>query len=165
MNAKNWIAAAIWAGTLLVFALTIYFVRIAAEPKGSSFEFASGVKNFGGPALWNVAGAFLIGALGSAAFLMIVATAIVEHPSRDNILKNVTSTSDRTALYIFLGGIIAGVFQLAEASAFAPVQALVIGVTWPSVISQYLGSKPDGHARDFKEIAPAGTAGNVPALP
>ena len=37
-------------------------------------------------------------------------------------------------IYVLFGGFFAFMFQLADTSAFAPLQALAIGATWPSVL-------------------------------
>jgi hypothetical protein len=37
-------------------------------------------------------------------------------------------------IYVLFGGFFAFLFQLADTSAFAPLQALAIGATWPAVL-------------------------------
>ena len=46
-------------------------------------------------------------------------------------------------LYGLFGGFVAGVFQMAQYQTLAPIQALVLGATWYSVITNIMtGSRP-----------------------
>jgi hypothetical protein len=42
--------------------------------------------------------------------------------------------------YGVIGGFIAGIFQLPEAT-FVPIQSFVLGATWPSIVGQFLSSR------------------------
>ena len=69
------------------------------------------------------------------------------------------------AIYVIFGGFFAFMFQLADTSAFAPLQALAIGATWPSVLLSMTTSNSirdigDAQMKDIKalidKLAPTG---------
>jgi hypothetical protein len=132
--------ALLWAAAIGIFVLILVLARLANLEKGPVFQYAKALEYYGGFPLWNVVGAFVIGVFGSWAFVVAVGGGFVDHRSKVAI-QAMSSSPGVISLYLFLGGIISGVFQLGSPNAFAPIQALVLGVTWPSVISQYLAGQ------------------------
>jgi hypothetical protein len=50
----------------------------------------------------------------------------------------------RVTLFVLFGGFVAAVFQWADTTKFIPIQAFVLGATWPSVVTRVMsGSSPD----------------------
>ncbi|MBI2171698.1 MAG: hypothetical protein HYU30_06720 [Chloroflexi bacterium] len=99
---------------------------------------------------WRGLWAFLIGMVGSVAYFTVVYFGFVGSgkESRDLILgyfwgKNGRTTLAKVAWYSLVGGLIAGVFQLAE-RAFVPVQSFILGATWPSIVGQLLSGRQSG---------------------
>jgi len=65
--------------------------------------------------------------------------------------------------FVALGGGIALVFQWAQGVVFAPIQALVLGATWPTVISNFLaksGQTDSDRIRDLAERVEGRTGQN-----
>jgi hypothetical protein len=100
------------------------------------------------PALRAMAAAFLVGAIGSAAYLAALLfgylgdQAIDQLGSKFQTAKGTPAVKQlsgrRLAIFTFFGGGIALVFQWAQGAIFAPIQALVLGATWPTIISQWI---------------------------
>jgi len=60
-------------------------------------------------------------------------------------------------IYVLFGGFFAFMFQLADTSAFAPLQALAIGATWPAVLLSMTASSTikdigDAQMKDIKDL-------------
>jgi hypothetical protein len=146
-------AICLWTFAAIFFGLTVGFSYF--ERPGTSFTFEAGLNRFGGMELWWVVGAFAIGVLGAGAFLLVAGTGLIPYAQKET-LAGLLSDAVLKNLYLFLGGIIAAIFQLAQPHTFAPIQALIIGVTWPSVVNQYLGGKepPPPSAGFQKLVAP-----------
>lgn len=51
-----------------------------------------------------------------------------------------------------MGGAIAAIFQIPENPNFVPIQAFVLGTTWPAIVAQALSGsqKPDQQAIEIK---------------
>ncbi len=47
-------------------------------------------------------------------------------------------------MFYVLGGVVAGVFQAAQFDTFAPIQAFVLGATWPSVVTRIMSGSSSG---------------------
>lgn len=133
------------AGILLV--TTIWFMMTVAGHV-QAFQWNERIAKFGGQQFCNVLAAFAIGCLGSWSFIIGVTTGLIARAQRNDILLYLSSSQLVQALYVFCGGIIAAVFQLGQPSSFAPIQALVLGATWPSVLSQYLSSASTSTSQD-----------------
>jgi hypothetical protein len=105
--------------------------------------------------LWNnhpgfrgAAGAAIIGALGSAAYLTAVLLGFLgdapitqlrprfEHTTGTPAVTSLSKK--RIVLFAAFGGFVATVFQLPQGALLAPIQALVLGATWPTVLSQIM---------------------------
>src|SRR5437868_6475554 len=91
----------LWTSLILVFALVVFFVRLAAdEVRKDHFRYSDGLDRFGGLALWSVVGAFTIGALGAAAFLLAVSTEIIQHTATNKV-RDVARNAATASIYAF----------------------------------------------------------------
>ncbi len=92
----------------------------------------------------SVTGAFIVGSLGAGAFFLGVFCGFISRESRERLLEflgdRATGTPKTLLLLAFcaFGGVVASVFQAAQASLFAPIQAFVLGATWPSVVTRIM---------------------------
>jgi len=91
--------------------------------------------------------AFIVGCLGSLAYFTALYLGFLGE-NRESILKFFRSEKNNSVSYwqkalwfILIGGMVAFVFQLAQLQTFVPIQAFVLGVSWPSVVGQYLQGK------------------------
>jgi len=104
--------------------------------------------------------AFAVGVLGAFAFYFGVFVGFIGRESRDKTLQYFGfgwSNLGRIFLFCVTGGIVAAVFQSAQLQAFTPIQAFVLGATWPSVVTQIMsgdGSKMTSGAR-MTDASPA----------
>lgn len=90
---------------------------------------------------------FVVGFLGSAAYLSTLFFKFVgdEDNSRRVMLqpfqgRNIAITLFKCCLYCFIGGAVSTVFQY-DVPNFVPIQDLILGVTWPAIISQHLSGR------------------------
>jgi hypothetical protein len=100
------------------------------------------------PLFRGVGGASVIGAGGSSAYLgalllgFLGDQTLAQFKTRFQRIDQKTGlpvlSPWRIAIFVIFGALIASVFQLPQGGTFAPVQALVLGATWPTVISQIL---------------------------
>jgi hypothetical protein len=100
------------------------------------------------PLFRGVSGALIVGAVGSSAYMgalflgFLGDQTLSQFKSRFQRADRVTGlpvlSQLRLGMFVAFGALIAVVFQLAQGGTFAPVQALVLGATWPTVISQIL---------------------------
>jgi hypothetical protein len=101
--------------------------------------------------LLNVICAALIGTAGAIAFFAGVKFGFIDRDLRSRTMEFLISPPrtrflDRQVFY-FLGGIVAAIFQWAQPDTLAPIQAFVLGATWPSVVTRIMsGSSKDGSA-------------------
>ncbi len=92
----------------------------------------------------NVAQAFVVGSLGAGAFFLGVFLGFIcpDRASRRRLLEYLTKKEEvqpwRLVCFVMFGGVVAAVFQWAQPSVFAPIQAFVLGATWPSVVSRIM---------------------------
>jgi hypothetical protein len=93
---------------------------------------------------WWAAG---IGALGGLAYLVAAWAGFVgkDENSRDRVLKYFVASRPWMLVpaYVLTAGGIALVFQLPE-RGLVPVQAFILGCTWPAVVSNYLSGRQSG---------------------
>ena len=88
--------------------------------------------------------AFVVGMIGSFAYYVALRLGYV-------VGADVKLFETRMiAVFCVIGGCIAAIFQLPELTTFAPIQALVLGITWPTLIGQYVASA--GEAAKNKEF-------------
>ena len=79
------------------------------------------------------------------------ATGFIERTAREELLLHLNDEAERSRtllrfIYFFFGGIVAGVFQVAQPETLAPIQAFVLGITWPSVVSRSMTSPSSGQS-------------------
>jgi hypothetical protein len=83
----------------------------------------------------NISAAVLIGTLGALAFYAGVKFGFISPESRKTLLRYLPAErinrGSRNYFYV-LGGVVAGIFQWAQPDVLSPIQAFVLGATWPS---------------------------------
>lgn len=86
--------------------------------------------------------AFIVGALGSAAYFSAIFFGFIEN---QGLLLNLCPFNRvckaKLIWYMAMGGVIASIFQLPEKQGFIPIQAFILGTTWPSIVAQILSGK------------------------
>lgn len=87
--------------------------------------------------------AFIVGMIGSFAYYTALRLGYVGGDQRNALLD--LFNQKRIVWFCVVGGCIGAVFQLAQLTTFAPIQALVLGITWPTLVGQYVTG-----ARDLK---------------
>src|ERR1044071_3002530 len=124
--------------------------------------------------LWNdhsllraCVGAVVVGAIGSAAYLTALLLGFLGDTARSQFRPRFLVpkgqpalpklSSPRLLVFVIFGSGVAIVFQLAQRDVFAPIQAFVLGATWPTVLSQMISKEaqtPADQLSDFlKRIA------------
>jgi hypothetical protein len=89
----------------------------------------------------NILAAVFIGSLGALAFYAGVRFGFISPESRRVVLlylPELRHARPSRAYFYFLGGIVAGIFQWAQPDVLAPIQAFVLGATWPSVVTRIM---------------------------
>jgi len=79
--------------------------------------------------------AFVLGTAASAAFYMGVDMQLIDSASRPQLTNYLRQNFLAKILYFMFGGFVAAVVQLTSPEAFSPIQALVLGATWPAFIA------------------------------
>jgi hypothetical protein len=109
----------------------------------------------------NVFFAMLIGFAGAMAFYAGVYFGFIAPESRNDITKYIVSSRSINT-FALLGGVVAGVFQWAQPDVLAPIQAFVLGATWPSVVTRIMSGStsapPPLTATDIVNAKPASSA-------
>ncbi|MBI2510650.1 MAG: hypothetical protein HYV96_01610 [Opitutae bacterium] len=85
--------------------------------------------------------AAFVGLLGAFTFFLGVFLGFIGPESREKTLRffgGGTDSAVLVALFCVSGGIVAAVFQAAQPGTFAPIQAFVLGATWPSVVTRIM---------------------------
>lgn len=153
-------ASACLAVTLLLLSVT-WPARMLAQETNHA---ATNVSQQSGPAareqpsaeFWktsafeSVLWAFVVGSFGAAAFFFGVWCGFISREARERVLEFLMAKDGNARgrlLLVFcgFGGVVAAVFQAAQPSVFAPIQAFVLGATWPSVVTRIMsgnGSSP-----------------------
>ena len=102
------------------------------------------------PYAWDMIVTAFLGAAGSAAYFFAVLSGFIQ--PRETLLRHLTKPIEivseqeyersirwlRWIAFVFFGAVVACVFQLAQSPSFAPVQAFVMGATWPTVVNRML---------------------------
>lgn len=83
---------------------------------------------------------FLVGCVGSTAYLAAMKLGFMTGEAVDRILFRLQAKRAQ-AWFILLGGAVAFVFQLPQGNSLAAVQAFVLGITWPTLVSQYVAGR------------------------
>lgn len=105
--------------------------------------------------------AAFVGVLGSGAFFCGVYTGFISRDSRKMILEFLVDfetpqnsrLKNQIAFFVF-GGVVAGVFQWAQPGTFAPIQAFVLGATWPSVVTRIMSGEGRNPQPDMRNPPP-----------
>jgi hypothetical protein len=89
--------------------------------------------------------ALTVGSVGSAAYLIALWVGLVGTAGgKERILAHFSELWGlKVPLFVASGGAVAMVFQLPEGKLI-PVQAFIIGCTWPAVVSNYLSGRQSG---------------------
>src|SRR5438445_6515674 len=85
-------------------------------------------------------GAIIIGDIGSLAYYTALNFGYIGGTDRD-VLMTVFAPKHKVIWFMIIGGGVAGAFQLAQIGSFAPIQSFVLGITWPTLVSDYLAGK------------------------
>lgn len=113
------------------------------------------------PFLWDMLFTVALGAFGSSAYLFATLVGFIQ--PRDALLIHLTTRGDpitpeefertlrwgRAALFILFGAVVACVFQLPQSPSFAPIQAFVMGATWPTVVNRMLTGNTPSNPTDL----------------
>jgi hypothetical protein len=174
---------AVWYGVVLTLSTQLASGQTptqmpsATSSPGESAQTATNASDYGAIFLWlerkeflpgssnglkilNIVAAALIGFAGASAFFAGVRFGFISSESRDQMLRYLKHPPnpriDRMFFYSF-GGIVAAIFQWAQPDVLAPIQAFVLGATWPSVVTRIMsGSTPTiPSAKSIVETAPA----------
>ncbi len=86
-------------------------------------------------------GSLIVGIVGSSGYYIALKIGYTGGEQRKFYLDNFGGPT-RIIIFIFIGGFVATVFQLAQLASFVPIQSFVLGVTWPMIVAQYV-SKAD----------------------
>lgn len=96
-------------------------------------------------------GSFIVGMIGSGAYYAALRLGYTGGDQRDWFLKNFGGPKGKSA-FIFIGGAVATVFQLPELGGFVPIQAFVLGITWPFIVSQYVSKVSAPRPKEIEEL-------------
>ncbi len=170
---KNALGLLICVSLLLwsIYMADFLTVRVIAVENGSKspgilqkvvIEFAA----WDGKGIINVTLAGFVGILGAISFYYGVYTGFIGRESRSETLQYLSGPLGNrlhyTGVFCLLGGVVAAVFQAAQHETFAPIQAFVLGATWPSVVTRIMSGQASG-VESAKRLADA-PSGNIPAV-
>jgi hypothetical protein len=137
-------------GVLLLLsaaALANALTRAASDPSHFIGRVAVELLGWNAKGVINVFLAGIVGVLGSIAFYYGVYTGFIGRSNRAETLQYLSGSTNRfhyIAMFYVLGGVVAGVFQAAQFDTFAPIQAFVLGATWPSVVTRIMSGSSSG---------------------
>lgn len=103
-------------------------------------------------ALWGA----MIGGFGSFAYFVALLFGFIK---AEEIFLNLWPTGKtinllskilRVILFILMGSLVAFVFQLPQVK-LAPIQAFIVGTTWPTVVAQILTSRQSESPQSIKD--------------
>ena len=81
----------------------------------------------------------LLGMGAAGAYYHAVQAGLISTTLRDPLISALQSSFTSRLLYFAFGGFVAGTVQLADREHFAPIQALVLGASWPAFIASQIG--------------------------
>jgi hypothetical protein len=84
----------------------------------------------------NLFGSFLIGLIGALCYCWGIKYGFIQHDSDTG--PSYMQTPMDMLLFCSLGGLVALVFQSPQAETLTPIQAFVLGATWPSVVNRVI---------------------------
>lgn len=110
-----------------------------------------------------IVGAFIVGALGSGAYLTALYFKFIgDSDGNRSIIMQPFKKQDSSGIslkkcfwYSSVGGAIAVIFQF-DVPTFVGVQSLILGATWPAIVSQFLSGRMSSPSKqeqqDFEEF-------------
>jgi hypothetical protein len=102
-----------------------------------------------------------VGLVGAFAYLFAVRAGLIDEALEKKLAATWNNHVFRNwFLFVFCGGLVAGVFQLGQGAVFAPIQAFVLGITWFSVVSRSANSQPG----QLERVAQKKVASNLAAM-
>jgi len=113
--------------------------------------------------------AFLVGSFGSAAYITALYFKFIGDTNENRriviepfLRKNSDSVSIWKCIwYCLIGGFVALVFQY-DVPNFVAVQSLILGATWPAIVSQFLsGRMANPSQKEIEELLGKPRQGNV----
>src|SRR4051812_34424808 len=93
-----------------------------------------------GSSIGNVVLAFVIGGIGSAAYLATLVFRFATGPLSDQVMPHLLTRRGRL-VFTSIGGLVAVVFQMPQLAQLSPIQAFVLGITWPMLVNQYIAGQ------------------------
>jgi hypothetical protein len=101
---------------------------------------------------WEIlAAAGIIGMIGAIGYLCLLSFRFLQNDVVYGAICNgsckIHVRWGKTFLYAIMGGAIAIIFQIPEKGNFVPIQAFVLGTTWPAIVAQVL-SGSQGQRKD-----------------
>jgi hypothetical protein len=81
--------------------------------------------------------AFVAGLVGSFSYFITLKLGFTGGDQRDALLSQFGKRY-LIISFLLIGGSIATIFQATQSTSFLPVQSLVLGITWPILVGQYV---------------------------
>ena len=107
--------------------------------------------------------AFLIGFAGAFAYHLGVYVGFIARDAREDLLKHLGPSPDTIRyirwLFWLVGGVVAAVFQMADADTLVPIQAFVLGASWPAVVTQLMSGRSNPPPPPATVLPPPPTGG------
>lgn len=89
--------------------------------------------------------ALVCGFIGSVAYLKAMDWGFMSGELIDTIRARMGRWPSRPG-FALIGGMVALVFQVPQGATLAPIQAFVLGITWPFIVSQYVAARRERNA-------------------
>jgi uncharacterized membrane protein len=102
---------------------------------------------------------FAAGVVGSFSYFIALKLGFIGGDQRDTLLSHFRSPY-LIGSFLLIGGAIATVFQETQPSTFLPVQSLILGITWPILVSQYVQGAKGVQAEKYVEDILKGGGGH-----
>ena len=136
-------------GQLVPIATVLALAGASAAAQAADASITDSSRWYQSEVWYALAAAAVVGLIGTGAFFLGVYLGFIAKASRRDILKffheppleGPTDTKFawlRLTLFLIMGGLVAAVFQWAQGAVFAPIQAFVLGATWPSVVTRVM---------------------------
>jgi hypothetical protein len=143
--------AAFW--TFLCFLLasfTTYLAFIGVWSRDAHYQLLYG----------NLFGSFLIGLIGALCYCWGIQYGFIERASKTT--PSYMKSAMDMLLFCSLGGLVALVFQSPQAETLTPIQAFVLGATWPSVVNRVIAGNSQPPGSEAKKYV---SSNNPPEIP
>jgi hypothetical protein len=136
-------------GQLVPIAAGLVLAGVSAAAQAADPSVSDSSRWYQSEVWYALAAAAVVGLIGTGAFFLGVYLGFIAKASRRDILKffheppldgptDTTFAWLRLTLFLIMGGLVAAVFQWAQGAVFAPIQAFVLGATWPSVVTRVM---------------------------